>query len=128
MSSRLRRLTAWLGVLALLLQLGLPTLHAQAWAQRAGTPMLLAMCGQMPGVHARAAGDDARVWQQSQHKLLAACELCASVHAQAMAGPPAAAAGPASRGTAQTLPALFFVAKPTLAGAPPQARGPPPPV
>lgn len=94
---RHRRLPLLLSLLALLAQLLLPTVHAQAWAQRGGDARLYAFCGQVSGAVAQALhaqiseslaaqrGDDAAGDPAS----VLPCAACASLHAALLVPPPA---------------------------------------
>ena len=126
MSHRPRPLSSWISVFALLLQLALPTAHAQAWAQRAGTPMLYAMCGQMPAAQ-RAADDPVPAeWQQSQKKLAAlSCELCGAMQAAAVAGPPAGSIRFSVLATHERVLPALRTARAVQRVVLPQLRGPP---
>lgn len=87
---RHRRLPLLLSLMALLAQLLLPTVHAQAWAQRGGDARLYAYCGQVSGAVAQAlheqisaslaarGGDVASV---DPAATLSQCTACASLHA-----------------------------------------------
>lgn len=128
---RQRKSFALIGVFALLCQLLLPALHAQAWASQNGDPMLVAFCGEVSPAFSQRYRETLPV--ELQRKLESAphgldklsCSLCGAVHAAHLAGSPQAAPlvfGPASdSGSGIAVLAPPFVRLVVL----PQLRAPP---
>lgn len=88
-----RRWAAWIGVFALVVQLFLPTLHAQGMAQRHDAPLLALFCGDLSPGAVEALRDnlppellerlpDAEAASVSDIEL----RFCASLHGHAAAG------------------------------------------
>ncbi len=131
MSPRSRSASVWLGVLAMLAQLWLPSWHAAAYAQANDNPLAYAWCGTgavetAARLREQLAPEIVEALTQDASALtLADCALCALVHGVGGAGPtsvmPALAPAPATR-----LP-LPVVDAPVLQWRDhPPSRGPPP--
>lgn len=131
MRSRTRP-TVWIGILAMLAQLLLPSVHAAGYAARQGDPLAYAICG---------LGSPALLAQMREHLPaevvdsldrrhaapdLPDCQLCGAVHGASAAGVPGVIAhGTAGSPEAPPHPARGrHAAHPAL---PPPARGPPTP-
>ncbi|SFF59729.1 Protein of unknown function [Fontimonas thermophila] len=124
---------AWIGILVLLVQLWVPSVHATAYAQRHGNALAYAICGS--GSPALQALLLARLPDEVKRALddrttatpLADCALCAAVHGSPAAGVPAVPAiVPRPAAPAAVIPAISanLGASPVLT---PPARGPPTP-
>ncbi|MEQ1438862.1 DUF2946 family protein [Fontimonas sp. SYSU GA230001] len=127
---RHRPLVALLGGLAILGQLLLPTLHAQAWARQRGDPLLYAICGNINPALLRemrrvTPHEVLRKLQQDRAPQSAAdCTLCLTVHGGAPLASVAVAVAAAGTDAAAPIPIA-----PVPASAPhlrlPPSRGPP---
>lgn len=124
--------TVWIGILAMLAQMLLPTVHAAAYAQRQGDPLAYAICGlASPALRAQMREHlPAEIVDSLDRRHAAAdlpdCQLCGAVHGAGIAGIPgttAYAATGSPESLRQTTP-LRHAAHPAL---PPPARGPPTP-
>lgn len=126
------RPTVWIGILAMLAQLVLPTVHAAAYAQRHANPLAYAICGiGSPALLAQMRERlPTEVLDRLERQNLVPdspdCGLCGAVHGTAAAG--AAAAGALSLSGSPGTPArpLQGAVAATIA-LPPPARGPPTP-
>lgn len=92
LSTRHHSRVAAVAILALIAQLLLPILHAQSLAQRSGTPLLYAYCGEHPALlvqqlRKQLAPADLQQAHRSDLGTLS-CSLCASLHGSTLAGPP----------------------------------------
>lgn len=94
-SLRHRWLIVYLGVFALIGQLLLPTLHAQAMAQRMSNPLYAAFCGEVAPqrlgalqaqLQASLQRDDEDA-ARNDHPLKSGCPLCAGLHAAQLVTP-----------------------------------------
>lgn len=80
-----------LSIYILLGQLLLPNVHAQTWAQRGGSPLLYAICGQMsPGLleQFRQVAPQELLQAMGSDEVPAQlpCDLCPAVHGVSLAG------------------------------------------
>lgn len=131
MRSRTRP-TVWIGILAMLAQLLLPSVHAAGYAARQGDPLAYAICG---------LGSPALLAQMREHLPaevvdsldrrhaapdLPDCQLCGAVHGASAAGVPGITAYAAAR-SPELLPQAARLQPAAQLALPPPARGPPTP-
>ncbi len=126
-------LTVWLGILAMLAQLWLPSVHAAAYADRSGDPLAYAMCGSGMSSLASQLRESlpAEIVQalDAQHAVpdLPDCHACVGAHAPTAGGASAPTIeAPVGTPTFGTHTRVIILA--SHDAWPPPARGPPSPV
>ncbi|MFP5306415.1 MAG: DUF2946 family protein [Gammaproteobacteria bacterium] len=127
------RPTVWLGILAMLAQLLLPSVHAASYAGRSGDPLAYAVCGlgspallaQLRASLPQEVLDDLR----ARHALpqLPDCELCGAAHGLAAAGHAATVALVVAATRAAQPPALAAARFTATRALRPPPRAPPAP-